>query len=236
MFVDEYLVVKGSALFRELVKNFESMDKMESFYEDSCVYLCVNYEEDTKYFKVCSLNIPNFSYSIHIEKRSNLDSLAISYIKNYKDFLFKENLSSLDKEIFSINYINENSIKENSDFLFDLIYHVNDLRNSYSKDINVKEEAKKLISNVMALFTDVAPEERALQAEKVIETKKCYVTPNENIDINIDTYSKIIVDSLINLFVLEYFRECPEAKKLSNVKAKVIMKLLTTALIKLSNK
>ena len=220
-------IIRDSYFFKKLV---DSLDEGKKFMVINSCEPSLCYDESNGFFIYISERGKD-PIKIPINKGTELEALAMYYINNYDSFILREN-SSENNVIRHI--INTQKRWQNFEFLSDLIYYNVELKDMFDIKINTKEEAKKLIVNVMGLFEDVSPEDREEQASKVIKNKKCYQTPHNNDEDNMKLYANIAVDAMINLLRLVYNTNPDDKKLLDPVINKMLIYLMDNARIKIS--
>lgn len=220
-------IIRDSYFFKKLV---DSLDEEKKFMAINSCEPSLCFDESNGFFIYISERGKD-SLKIPINKGTELEILAMNYINNYDNFILRENFS----ENNSIKHIIATQKRgQNFEFLNDLIYYNIELRDMFGIEINTKEEAKKLIMNVMSLFDDVSSEEKEEQASKVVDNKKCYQTPHNNDEDNMKVYANIAIDAMLNLLRLAYNTNSDEKKFLDPVVNKMLIYLMDNARIKIS--
>ena len=220
-------IIRDSYFFKKLI---DSLDEEKKFMVINSCEPSLCFDESDGYFIYISERGKD-PIKILINKGTELEALAMYYINNYDNFILREN-SSENSVIRHI--INTQKRGQNFEFLGDLIYYNVELKDMFDIEINTKEEARKLIMNVMGLFEDVPPEDREEQASRVIENKKCYQTPHNNDEDNMKLYANIAVDAMINLLRLAYNTNSDDKKLINPVINKMLIYLMDNARFKIS--
>ena len=220
-------IIRDSYFYKKLIESLDE-EKKSILLKNLEPSLC--YDETKKFFIYISERGKD-PIKIPIAVGTELDILASNYINNYDNFVLRENFS----ENNAIRHIISTQKRgQNFEFLSDLIYYNVELKDMFDIEINTKEEARKLIMNVMGLFEDVPLEDREEQASRVIENKKCYQTPHNNDEDNMKLYANIAVDAMINLLRLAYNTNSDDKKLIDPVINKMLIYLMDNARIKIS--
>lgn len=220
-------IIRDSYFFKKLTDSLEEEKRLMVI--NSCdPSLC--FDESNGFFIYISERGKD-PIKIPVNKGTELEILAMNYINNYDNFILRENFF----ENNAIRHIISTQKRgQNFEFLSDLIYYNIELRDMFDIEINTKEEAKKLIMNVMSLFDDVSFEEKKEQASKAVDNKKCYQTPHNNDEDNMKVYANIALDAMLNLLRLAYNTNPDEKKFFDSVVNKTLIYLMDNARIKIS--